>query len=165
VAKKKAKKPIRKKTKKAEINKLLNKRLRKLKQKPSKTRYLFIFILALVIIAAITYFLYTTYNKEPVVCTDLGCFLEQAANCEPAIYTTKIATATIELKIKPGCKLIKKILGLDSDEAAEIRAFFTGKEMTCSYDKGAFNPVLAKQISGPLDDCTGNLVDAIKAVV
>lgn len=168
VAKKKARKITRKITnrKKITTNQLLNKKFKSLeKQSKNKAKYIFLTLLILVIVTALVYYLYITYTKEAKVCDSLDCFLESASACEPAVYVTKIATATIELKIDPGCTLIKKILRLDKTEPPEITAYFTGKEMTCFYDKGSFNQALATKLSGPLDECTGTLVDAIKAIV
>ncbi|RLE47219.1 hypothetical protein DRJ25_02925 [Candidatus Woesearchaeota archaeon] len=98
-------------------------------------------------------------------CDTPKCFIEKANACEPAEYITTIGTTTIKMEIKQGCRLKKTILSLDETEPQEIREYFKGKSMTCDYEKDNFDNDFAFQISGPLDNCKGDLVDAIKAVI
>ncbi len=59
----------------------------------------------------------------------------------------------------------KKVVNMDSSEPAEVRDLFVGAEMDCNYDKGNFDENYVTQISGNLGFCSGDLVDAVLAVL
>ena len=163
MAKKKTKKVVKKTKPKSKTVKIpkVDKKL------PKKTAWI-IFGLFLVVIIALLFFYYSKgmIGKAYVTeCESATCFIEKANECKPAKYTTIIGTSTIEIESLQGCILKKTVLNLDATEPQEIRDFFTGKYMTCTYEKGEFNDDFAYQISGPLEECEGPLVDAINAVI
>ena len=140
--------------------------LPKKKDNPQRTLVVGIIFIIIVILLIILFYSGGLIGKAYVTeCDTSACFIEKANACEPAIYTTTMGTTTVEMEILPGCELKKTILALDETEPAEVRTFFTGKTMTCDYEQGNFDEDFAFQISGPLDECEGNLVDAINAVI
>jgi hypothetical protein len=126
------------------------------------------FILAILIIIT-TIFLYSSQGfigkAHFFECDTIDCFLEKANDCESASFTTKIGTTTILLEVSNDCLLKKEIIDLDMTEPEEVRNLFKGKSMICSYTKGYFDDDFVYQISGPLDDCRGSLVDTINEVI
>jgi len=137
------------------------------KKMSKKTTWLVVGLFIVVIIALVFFFYSKGFVGRAYVteCDTAVCLIEQANECKPAEYIVNIGTSTIKMEILSGCRLKKTIIKLDETEPVEIRDFFKGKSMTCTYEKGEFNNDFAYQISGPLDECEGSLKDAIEAVV
>lgn len=133
----------------------------------SKTLFVVSFVFLILLVAILFLYFSGTLSGKAFLqeCEDEACLIDKANLCEETKFTTKIGTSTIEMEVLSGCRLKKTILKLDDAEPKEIREFFEGKYMICDYDKGDFDDDFAYQITGPLDECYGPLVQAISDVI
>lgn len=96
----------------------------------------------------------------PMKCNFDECFIEQANKCKAATYTKSIEGTTFRLETKD-CLLTKTIVNMGLDEPEEIKEEFLGKSMVCSYVEGDFSPLYLTTISGMINNCEGELRDAL----
>ncbi len=95
--------------------------------------------------------------------SDPACFGGLANQCKQAKYTGIIAGATVSV-VARDCQLTKTILNLPETEPESIRTLFAGKSMKCVYPSGDFDSVYLEKITGNLQTCSGELIDAIQKV-
>ena len=100
----------------------------------------------------------------PATCATEACFIRHANNCDAATYRNKIDGTVMSYQTND-CFIIKTVEKMDSDEPPVIREQFEGKSMTCSYNKGDFDPLYVNTISAHLNTCEGELREAIISVV
>jgi len=136
-------------------------------QKP-KNHLIITMVIIVLILIALGYYFYTSgrVGKAYVLqCESPSCLIENANKCSPAIYTARIGTSIIEMEIFPNCAIKKTVVKLDETEPKEIRDYFEGSSMVCTYEMNNFDDDFAYQISGPLDNCEGSLVQNINKVI
>jgi len=100
----------------------------------------------------------------PVTCATESCFIKHANNCDAATFRNRI-DGTIMSYQTNNCFIIKTVEELSPDEPPEIRKRFKGKSMTCSYNKGDFDPLYINTISAHLNTCQGELREEIIRLV
>lgn len=93
--------------------------------------------------------------------TDADCFIERANECNSARFEGTIGDGTIVEYSVEDCVLTKKISEFSDTEPEEVKSFFGEKEMICEYEKGNFNEDLIDGLSLGIDECEGELKDAI----
>lgn len=90
---------------------------------------------------------------------DADCFIARAQQCKAATLRSDIANGTIVKYVEKDCTLTKSIDTFGPAEPQQVVDYFKGKNMTCVYVKGNFNPVLIDGLT--IDGCTGTLREAI----
>jgi len=100
----------------------------------------------------------------PATCATEACFIRHANNCDAATYRNKIEGTVMSYQTND-CFIIKTVEKMDPSEPPVIREQFEGKSMTCSYNKGDFDPLYVNTISAHLNTCEGELREEIIAVV
>ena len=164
---KRTKKPTKRKTKGFGSIERKIKSLGVHREKP-KSHLIITLIIIILILISLGYYFYTSgrigraYVSQ---CNSPSCLIENANNCNPAIYTARIGTSIIEMEILPDCAIKKTVVKLDETEPEEIRNYFEGRSMVCTYEKNNFDDDFAYQISGPLENCEGSLVQSINEVI
>ncbi len=129
----------------------------------SQYRFVF-FVLALGVVGIIGV-LVTMDFIGPTDCgSDAQCFTQLANNCAPATMTTQISTVSLALSTK-GCTLTKRVESLASEEPEPIRQYLVGKAMSCAFVQGGFDQEYVTTITGNLGTCTGDLRNAIEAIL
>ena len=125
-------------------------------------------VLTSLILIILGYYFYTSgrigraYVSQ---CDSPSCLIENANKCNPTIYTARIGSAIIDMEILPNCAIKKTVVKLDETEPEEIRDYFEGRWMVCTYERNNFDDDFAYQISGPLENCEGSLVQSINEVI
>ena len=121
----------------------------------NRISYVFLAIVVIAVIAVLF------ASSKPQGCSR-DCFIKKADNCENAVLREKLANTTTIIKYKAeNCNLIKTIESFDKAEPEEIISLFKGKEMSCSYEKNDFNEEIINGLVGGIEDCSGDLKDAI----
>ncbi len=101
-------------------------------------------------------------------CNDMPCFVQKANQCTTASYTEKssFGTITYSSRIEAGvCILTKRVVALNENEDAVIKALVEGKSMDCSYEKGKFNGQWTSSLVEGLEYCEGDLKEAIGTLI
>ena len=125
------------------------------------------FVILILALGALGVFgvLFTTDFLTQTDCgSDAQCFTQLANNCAPAKMTTHISTVTLALSTK-GCTLTKQVESLASEEPEPIRQFLVGKAMQCAFIQGGFDRDYVTTITGNLGTCSGDLRNAIEAIL
>jgi len=115
----------------------------------------------LVILALLIIF----YARIPTKCVDLKCFVAKANNCMPATYEETTAIGTIDYSVSANsgdsCALTKQVVALDKKENDFVKKLLENKLMVCIYSKNQFNGQWITSLIEGLDNCEGNLKDAV----
>lgn len=105
------------------------------------------------------------YARIPTKCTDLKCFVAKADQCTPATYEETTTVGTIDYTISTGsgdsCALTKQVIALDKKENDLIKKLLENKLMVCIYVKNQFNGQWMTSMIEGLDNCEGELKDAV----
>lgn len=97
-------------------------------------------------------------------CTDMNCFIAQASQCQAAAYeeTTKIGTISYSITAEnSSCLFTKEIVKLSENEDPFLKSVLEGKKMQCAYSQGKFNAQWTNSLIEGLEDCQGELKEAI----
>lgn len=99
------------------------------------------------------------------ICDDMDCFIYKANQCEPVIYEETNEMGNIMYYTKTddagNCVLRKVIMELSKNEDPIIKKVLENKGMECTYTKGNFNGQWVTSMTEGLEDCNGELKDAI----
>jgi len=122
------------------------------------------FILAVIVmIASIISFMHGSS------CADMNCFIAQASQCKSITYEEITDIGTIRYSITPensnsdnsNCFLTKEIVTLSEKEDPFLKKVLEGKKMQCVYSQGQFNAQWTTSLIEGLEDCQGELKEAI----
>lgn len=95
----------------------------------------------------------------------MGCFVAKANQCQIAVYVEATELGKIMYSSKPGnsgnCILIKEVVELSQNEDPFLKKVLKGKKMECVYSPGQFNGQWTTSLIEGLEDCQGELKDAI----
>lgn len=133
------------------------------KDSPTHANRKFLLIL-LVIIAAIGVLLTAWYVAPQGTCVEQSCFAETANRCGSATHAGEVTGTTVQHHVE-NCRYTRTVITLSPDEPPEVRELLMGKSLACAYVEGAFNQHWLTTFSLDLEDCTGDLKDAIAAIV
>ena len=95
---------------------------------------------------------------------DINCFIVQADKCNPITYEETTAMATIRYSITAdnlSCIFTKEIVNLNEKEDSTIQKIMKGKKLECIYISGQFNDQWTTSLIEGLEDCQGELKEAI----
>lgn len=108
-------------------------------------------------------FVFTSGKSD--VCKDMDCFIAKANQCEPAVYEETTDMGKIMYYIKTddagNCVLRKVITELSENEDPIIKKVLEDKGVECTYTKGNFNGQWMTSMVKGLEDCQGELKDAL----
>ena len=133
-----------------------------------KSRLLYI-IPVLIIIAVGVYFALAFILSSisiffSEVCTTQECFISAANNCENVKMQQVEAGSLFEYSAK-SCIMEKTLKTINETEPVEMKDLLEGKSLTCSYAQNNFNENWVKTLSIGIEDCSGELKDAIDELV
>jgi hypothetical protein len=94
-------------------------------------------------------------------CSDAACFIAAANNCEDMNVTLRGSVATFAYTSSQSCVFTKTLVSVDANETQQMKDFLEGKSMTCIYERGKFNPGLVTSLVDGMEDCIGDLKDAL----
>jgi hypothetical protein len=94
-------------------------------------------------------------------CNDAACFIAAADNCSDMNITLNSSVATFAYTSSQSCVLTKTLVSVDSNETQQMKDFLEGKSMACVYQKGQFNAGLVNSLVDGMENCTGDLKDAL----
>ena len=95
-----------------------------------------------------------------VVTTDQAAIIAAANNCTPMTVTITDDVATYQ-ETSANCSFTKTLVQLNPGETQQMKTLLEGKNMTCLYTKGNFDPRLVTSLIGGIENCTGDLKDDI----
>jgi len=93
-------------------------------------------------------------------CDAKDCFITKANDCEEVNITVSENFGTVSYA-SSGCVFTKTMQGVSANETAEIRELFDGKSLTCTYEKGNFDPRWINSLVFGIEYCQGDLKDRI----
>jgi hypothetical protein len=121
-------------------------------------------IILLVICAGCT--AYNPVPSQPVAGgQDAAAFIAAANNCRDMNMTVTGGVGTFTYTSTPGCTFIKTLVRLNASETAGMKTMLEGKNMTCSYTKGNFDPRLVTSLIGGMEYCNGELKDNLAKLI
>jgi hypothetical protein len=97
-------------------------------------------------------------------CSDLSCFVSKANECTKATYKETSDIGKISYSItfdNENCILTKEMVELSKNEDPFLKKALEGKKMECTYLPGDFNDQWMVSMIMGLEDCHGELKDAI----
>jgi len=108
----------------------------------------------------------TSQNPAPApATTDTAAFIAAANDCRVMNMTVTGAVGTFTYTSAPGCVFIKTLDRLNASEMAGMKTMLEGKNMTCSYTKGNFDPRLVTSLVGGMEYCNGELKDKLAELI
>ena len=132
-----------------------------------KISKLWIIIPLILIIAAAVYFalpfiipLVQNITLTGKSCSTQECFISAANNCE-AVKMEQNEAGSLFRYSTSNCIMTKTLSKINGLEPAEIKSLLEGKSLECAYEKGAFNTYWISALSIGLENCSGELKDAI----
>ena len=94
-------------------------------------------------------------------CSTTECFTNKANKCEPVQITQEDDRGNRMFFEQENCVVTKRYTKFSKIESDLVIEWLSGKEMKCSYEKGAFNEELLEGIRGGIILCEGELAEAI----
>jgi len=119
------------------------------------------------LVLALVLLVYMAVSGGPtLLCSDLNCFVLNANSCKHVRYDDVSATGTIYYSAARdsatgNCTMTKRIDALSKDEDPAIVALLKGKSMECEYPMGKFNGQWTTSMMEGIEDCRGDLKDAV----
>ncbi len=121
-------------------------------------KWIWIGVGILIIVLLAVYFM----NSSPAEkCDNLDCFIANADECKSTTYLETSEIGTIKYSISADCILTKEIVELSENEDSFLKNALKGKKMECTYSKGNFNGQWVISMIEGLEDCSGDLKDAV----
>jgi len=141
------------------INNLLKKR----------SKLFYIIPLAIIILIAAVYFLApyipgVISSISSKSCATQACFITAADSCS-AVKMQQVEAGSLFSYSEKGCILTKTLKTMNETEPAEMKDLLEGKSLTCAYTSGDFNENWINTLSIGIENCSGELKDAIDELV
>ncbi|HVP96118.1 hypothetical protein [Methanoregula sp.] len=99
--------------------------------------------------------------QQGTVTPDQAAIIAAANNCTETSVTITDAVGTFRYTSTTNCSLTKTLVQLNASEMQEMKTLLEGKNMTCWYTKGSFDPRLVTSLVGGIEYCSGDLKDDI----
>jgi len=104
--------------------------------------------------------------EHATACSDKACFIAAANDCNSTNITVKEDFGVMHYETSTDCAFTKTMVKLDDNESQEMKNLLEGKNMTCVYAKGSFDPRLVNSLIEGTENCTGELkVDLARLAV
>ncbi len=103
----------------------------------------------------------TPVPQPNVTCSDAGCFIEAANDCEDMNLTLIGDVGTFAYSSSEYCVFTKTLVSLGANESQAMKGFLEGRNMTCTYERGEFNPAWVTSLIGGMEYCHGDLKDRL----
>jgi hypothetical protein len=102
----------------------------------------------------------TSFNTaQNATCSDEGCFIAAANNCQNMSLTLTNDIGTFSYSSNENCVFTKTLVQLNSNESQQMQSLLNGKSMSCIYGKGNFDSRLVTTLIGGMEYCSGELKD------
>ena len=100
------------------------------------------------------------------VCSDKDCFIAAANDCNSTSITITESYGVMRYETTTDCAFTKTLVTLDDNEGQDMKSLLEGKNLTCVYQKGGFDPQLVNTLIEGTENCTGELkVDLARLIV
>jgi hypothetical protein len=99
--------------------------------------------------------------SQNAIVQDQSAFIAAANNCTDTTVTITDAVGTFQYTSSDNCVFTKTLVRLNQSEMQEMKTMLEGKNMTCLYTKGNFDPRLVTSLVGGIEYCSGDLKDDI----
>ncbi|KHO49302.1 MAG: hypothetical protein QT02_C0007G0025 [archaeon GW2011_AR9] len=93
-------------------------------------------------------------------CDTTDCFVAAANTCSPTVFTSTETFGVVEFSSASDCTYMKKMISFNS-EAPSLKSMLDGKNMTCSYERGAFDSKWLKYLILGAEKCNGELKERL----
>ena len=99
-------------------------------------------------------------------CSDKACFIAAANDCNSTNITITEDYGVMRYETTTDCAFTKTLMSLSDNENQDMKSLLGGKNMTCVYQKGSFDPRLVNTLVEGTENCTGELkTDLARLVV
>ncbi|VVC03722.1 Uncharacterised protein [Candidatus Burarchaeum australiense] len=105
-----------------------------------------------------------TQNLTPspnVSCGNETCFIAAANNCKAMDLTLTDDAGTFSYSSTSACVFTKTLVSLGANESQDMKQLLEGKNMTCIYEQGKFDPRLVTSLLYGIEYCDGELKDGL----
>jgi len=102
-----------------------------------------------------------TPAPQGAVTPEQAAVIAAANNCTDSGVTITDAVGTFRYTTTTNCSFTKTLVQLNASEMQEMKTLLEGKNMTCWYTKGNFDPRLVTSLVGGIEYCSGDLKDDI----
>jgi len=99
--------------------------------------------------------------SQNAIVQEQSAFIAAAKNCTDTTVTITDAVGTFQYTSSDNCVFTKTLVRLNQSEMQEMKTMLEGKNMTCLYTKGNFDPRLVTSLVGGIEYCSGDLKDDI----
>jgi len=100
----------------------------------------------------------------PQKCITDQCFISAANQCKSVEMDKNLGGSVYSLSER-NCIFTKTVKTVNETETPEITALLKDASMTCSYDRNGFNDNLVTTLSLGIDNCSGDLKDALEQLL
>jgi hypothetical protein len=106
-------------------------------------------------------------NPAPqnAIAREQSAIIAAANNCTDTNVTITDGVGTFHYTSSENCVFTKTLVRLNTSEMQEMKTMLEGKNMTCWYTKGNFDPRLVTSLVGGIEHCTGDLKDDISGLI
>lgn len=104
--------------------------------------------------------------EHATACSDKTCFIAAANDCNSTNITVTEDFGVMRYETSTACTFTKTLVKLDDNETQDMKNLLEGRNMTCVYEKGDFDPQLVNTLIEGTENCTGDLkVDLARLIV
>ncbi len=122
--------------------------------------------IAILIICFVILISYLLPSLSQIDCgNDVDCFVENANKCQTSLLEINEDGTISTYKIEEGCVFHREYTQLSDNEPEIMKDLFEGKSLTCNYVEKNFNEEWVDSITQGIEECDGELVDAIYALI
>lgn len=123
-------------------------------------------ILGIFLLAGCCSLLPTQTGTHSNLCTDKTCFIAAANDCNSTNLSVTESFGLMRYETTTDCAFTKTLVKVDDNESQEMKNLLEGKNLTCVYAKGNFDPGLVNTLMEGTENCTGDLkVNLAKLVI
>ncbi|VVB74014.1 Uncharacterised protein [uncultured archaeon] len=106
----------------------------------------------------------TATTAAATTCSSKDCFAPAANNCSDISIQVTEVFGTMKYS-SSGCVFTKTMISLNQNESADMKKALEGKSLSCVYEKGKFDSGWLSSLVAGIENCSGNLKDAIGQLV
>jgi len=96
---------------------------------------------------------------------DTAAFIAAANDCRDMTLAATGGVGTFTYTSTSGCTFTKTLVRLNASETQGMKTMLEGKNMTCMYTKGNFDPRLVTSLVGGMEYCNGDLKDNLAKLI
>lgn len=94
-----------------------------------------------------------------------AAFIAAANKCSETNMTATGIAGTFTYSVSSDCTFTKALVRLNESESQGMKTMLEGKNMTCVYTPGNFDPRWVTSLVGGMEYCNGDLKDALAKLI